>query len=89
MKFALLLLVAGLLASCAPSTPEARIAANPAKYESLSSKHQQLVRQGKIDTGMSPDAVALAWGSPNRRFEGRFMNCRGRASPVTWVCTRL
>ena len=70
MKLALLLLVAGLLASCAPSTPETRIAANPAKYENLSSKHQQLVRQGKIDTGMPPDAVALAWGPPNRRYEG-------------------
>lgn len=76
MKPALLLLVAGLLASCAPSTPETRIAANPAKYEKLSSKHRELIRQGKIDTGMPSDAVALAWGSPSRRYEGGDGNAR-------------
>ena len=70
MKFVFLLLTTALFVSCAPSTPETRIAANPAKYESLSAKHRDLVRQGRIDTGMSPDAVSLAWGSPDRRYDG-------------------
>lgn len=70
MKPLFLLLAALVFASCAPSTPESRIAANPAKYEALSSKHQELVRQGRIDAGMPPDAVALAWGNPSREFTG-------------------
>lgn len=80
MKSALFALVAVLLASCAPSTPATRIAANPAKYEKLSPKHQELVRQGRIDTGMTPDAVALAWGSPSQRFDGH----DGKARTSRW-----
>lgn len=59
-----------LLAACAPSTPQARIDASPALYQKLSDKHQALVRQGRIDRGMSPDAVYLAWGRPAREYEG-------------------
>ncbi|WP_193213898.1 hypothetical protein, partial [Luteolibacter marinus] len=56
--------------SCVPSTPEARIAAQPALYQSLPAKHQELVRQGRIDKGMGTDAVYLAWGRPSREYEG-------------------
>lgn len=80
MKPLIAAVVAGLLASCAPSTPEARIAANPAKFASLGARHQELVRQGRIDTGMSPDAVALAWGSPSRRYDGN----DGKARTSQW-----
>ncbi len=58
------------MAACVPSTPEARIAAAPAAFESLSSQHQALVRQGRIETGMRPEAVRLAWGNPSREYEG-------------------
>jgi hypothetical protein len=64
---ALLLL---LFASCAPSTPAARIAAQPALFENLPARQQELVRQGRIDKGMGTDAVYLAWGRPSREYEG-------------------
>lgn len=65
---ALVLALAGV--SCAPSSPETRIAAQPVLFESLPARQQQLVRQGSIDKGMSTDAVSLAWGRPSRQFEG-------------------
>jgi hypothetical protein len=64
-------LAAGLLlASCAPSTPQARIQQQPEKFQSLSPKHRELVEKGQIDRGMSQDAVYLAWGAPSRTFQG-------------------
>lgn len=57
-------------ASCAPSTPETRIAKSPEKFAALGKKEQALVRRGEVSGGMSPDAVTLAWGAPNQRFEG-------------------
>lgn len=59
-----------LLASCAPTTPEARITAQTARFDALPPKHQELVREGRIDRGMSPDAVYFAWGTPSREYEG-------------------
>ncbi len=59
-----------VLASCAPSTPEARIAAQPALFDKLPDRQQELVRQGRIDKGMDTDAVYLAWGRPAREYEG-------------------
>lgn len=59
-----------VLVSCAPSTPEARIAAQPALFEKLPAGQQELVRQGRIDKGMGTDAVYLAWGPPAREYEG-------------------
>ncbi len=56
--------------SCAPSTPDARIAAQPAMFERLPARHQSLVRQGQIDKGMTTDAVYLAWGRPSREYDG-------------------
>jgi hypothetical protein len=71
MKKLLFVLPACLLfASCAPSTPQARIQQQPEKFESLSAKHRDLVEKGQIDQGMSQDAVYLAWGSPSRVFQG-------------------
>ena len=70
MKTAFAALLAGLLAvSCAPSTPQSRIEAQPAKFAALSRKDKALVEQGKIDRGMSQDAVWLAWGAPSRVLE--------------------
>ena len=56
--------------SCAPSTPAARIAAQPALFEKLPARQQELVSQGRIDKGMGTDAVYLAWGRPSRDYEG-------------------
>jgi hypothetical protein len=71
MKMMLLPLLFGLIfASCAPSTPQARIDRHPEKFASLSKADQSLVQQGRINRGMPPAAVELAWGPPDRRFEG-------------------
>jgi hypothetical protein len=59
-----------LMAACAPSTPQTRIQQEPQKFEALSSKHRELVQQGQIERGMTPDAVYLAWGPPARTFQG-------------------
>ena len=59
-----------IFASCAPSTPETRIAAQPAMFESLPAKQQDLVRKGEIAKGMNTDAVYLAWGRASRVFDG-------------------
>jgi hypothetical protein len=67
------------LASC--STVQSRISGHPEIYQNLSPSDQGLVSQGKIRTGMSPNAVWLAWGSPDRKVIG---NMRGH-STETWI----
>lgn len=78
-------LACALLASCAPMTPQARIDQNPQVFAALSSRDQELVRQGQIARGMSPDAVALAWGPPQRQLEGT----RGTRRVDRWDYTVL
>jgi hypothetical protein len=68
-----------IFASC--STTETRISGHPEIYQTLSPNDQALVSQGKIRSGMSQNAVWLAWGSPDRKIAG---NMRGR-STETWV----
>jgi hypothetical protein len=68
-----------VLASC--STTESRISGHPEIYQSLSPRDQALVSQGQIRDGMSPNAVFLAWGSPDRKIVG---NMRGRPTE-TWI----
>ena len=68
-----------ILASC--STTETRISGHPEIYQSLSARDQALVSQGQIRDGMSPNAVYLAWGSPDRKIVG---NMRGRPTE-TWI----
>jgi len=71
MKNLILVALVGLLHfSCAPSTPQARIEENPVAFSRLSHKHQDLVRQGRITDGMTPQAVEFAWGPPAERFQG-------------------
>lgn len=59
-----------LFAACVPSTPQGRIQKYPEKFAALGKQEQALVAQGQIAPGMSTDAVVLAWGFPDRRFEG-------------------
>ena len=71
MRNLLIAISSGLFfASCAPTTPLARIQQQPEKFEALNTKQKQLVEKGQIDRGMSQDAVYLAWGAPSRVFQG-------------------
>ena len=71
MKRIFTVLLASLVfVSCAPSTPQTRIAKNPQQFAALSKKDQSYVLQGQLTRGMTRDAVALAWGYPSQRFEG-------------------
>jgi len=64
-NFLILPLFAFLAVSCASNhTPAKRIAKQPEAYESLSSRHKELVERGEIEDGMRPEAVLLAWGKP-------------------------
>jgi hypothetical protein len=58
-----------LLTSCS-STPATRIQQNPALYGQLSTKHQNLVSQGKVERGMTQPAVFLAMGRPDHKIVG-------------------
>ena len=68
-----------ILASC--STPQTRINDHPDLYQTLSPRDQALVNQGQIRSGMSQNAVWLAWGEPDRKIVG---NMAGR-STETWI----
>src|SRR5438552_2717622 len=67
------------LTSC--ETLENRISEHPDVFNSLSPRDQALVRQGKIRSGMSTNAVWLAWGSPEQKTVGEM---RGHPSE-TWI----
>jgi hypothetical protein len=66
----LLLLPVLLLANCASSNPTSRIEKNPKLYNDLPVAQQEKVSRGRIAEGMSPDAVYLALGSPDRQLDG-------------------
>lgn len=69
----LLLPLAGLsllLCSCAVDTPKTRIERNPGAYQSLSTRHQDLVERGRIEKGMPKKGVLLALGTPDGKAEG-------------------
>lgn len=50
------------LFGCSTSSIETRKRERPATYEGLSTSHKHLVDEGKIQVGMAPEAVYLAWG---------------------------
>jgi len=70
-----------IMAGC--STVESRINEHPDVYQSLSARDQGLVSRGQIRTGMSQDAVWLAWGSADQRVAGAMRN----QQTETWVYT--
>jgi hypothetical protein len=59
-----------VLSACAASTPVTRVAQAPQLYEPLSSAQKQAVMEGRVVEGMSPDAVYLALGRPDRVIRG-------------------
>lgn len=56
-----------LLAGCA-STPQDRISQNRAIYERFPSDVQRKISAGQVDVGFTSDMVALALGTPDRKF---------------------
>ena len=76
-------LAAAMFSNCTPSTPQSRIEQEPGRYGRLSSKDQALVNQGNIRTGMTQDAVYLAWGKPDSVSKGG----TGSASTERWTYT--
>lgn len=64
VKIGAVTLAAAMVGACV-TTPADRIAENPAAFQSLPPQQQLLVQQGRIEQGMSADAVLLAWGAPN------------------------
>jgi hypothetical protein len=68
-----------IVSSC--STPQTRISDHPDLYQSLSPRDQALVSQGQIRSGMSRNAVWLAWGSSDQKIVGEMA---GRPTE-TWI----
>lgn len=64
LRLALLMASTGLM-GCAASTPQTRIAKNPALFAALTPHQQQRVREGNIENGLPQSAVFLAWGRPH------------------------
>lgn len=67
-----LALLAGLvLPGCETLNPaQRRINKNPEIFAGLSEKEKTLVEEGRVQEGMSRDAVYLAWGRPGRVMSG-------------------
>lgn len=70
-------------ASCGSSTPQARIEKDPARYGKLTAKDKAMVDAGEIRSGMSQDAVYLAWGRPNSVAKGG----AGSSTTERWIYT--
>ena len=67
------------LTSC--ETTENRITEHQDMFNTLSARDQALVRQGQIRSGMSMNAVWLAWGSAAQKTTGEM-----RSQPTeTWI----
>lgn len=75
------ILALGALVFAGCSTTESRISDHRDMFNSLSPAEQQLVAAGQIRTGMSQNAVWLAWGSPEQRAAGAM---RGQMTE-TWI----
>src|SRR5437870_5251171 len=67
------------LTSC--ETLDNRISEHQDIFNTLSAGDQALVRAGKIRSGMSMNAVWLAWGSPEQKTSGEM---RGHATE-SWI----
>lgn len=66
----LLASLGALLAGCASSTIESRIAEHAPAFQALAPEAQQAVREGAIAPGFSPEMVYMALGEPSERTAG-------------------
>lgn len=79
------LLAFALCVGCATrSTIQSRQQERTAAYAALTPEYRALVDQGQIKSGMSEDAVYLAWGRPAEVLKGE----SGGNSAVTWLYAR-
>src|SRR5262245_15029972 len=74
--------IATIFSGCA--TIGGRISQHPEMYQSLSPRDQALVSQGQIRTGMSMDAVWLAWGTADQKIPASIHD----RPAETWVYLR-
>lgn len=58
--------VFAFLAGCA--SPETRIGQNTELFDRLSPEQQQLIREGRVALGFTPEMVYLAVGEPDRKW---------------------
>jgi len=72
---------ASVLSGC--STVGSRIESNRAAFDRLPPQEKALVSQGKIQGGMSQEAVYIAWGQPDQKTVGVVRN----VPTETWVYT--
>jgi hypothetical protein len=85
-SWALLACIAtGALVLSGCSTVSSRIDANRAAFDQLPPQERALVSQGRIQGGMSQEAVYIAWGQPQGKAVG---SVRG-VPTETWVYTQL
>lgn len=70
------------LAAC--STPARRAEERSAAFSKLPPRDQKLVLHGRLRTGLSQDAVYIAWGAPSRHDE----NGRAKQAVETWIYER-
>ena len=75
-----------ILVACSGMTPQDRIRENPAMFRALSPEQQKLVQTGRISSGMSKDAVFLAWGKPSER---PLIGQNKKIAFEKWIYTRL
>ncbi|RRJ95981.1 hypothetical protein Ga0100231_018660 [Opitutaceae bacterium TAV4] len=64
----LLLLAAACVLLFGCSTPDRRIEQNLALFNTLTVEQQDLIKQGKVGLGFTPDMVRLAVGNPNNKW---------------------
>ncbi len=67
-KFLLWLALAGLIFQGGCNTPDARIKQNQELFSQLPPQDQDLIKQGKVAVGFTPDEVKLAVGDPDRIY---------------------
>ena len=70
LQFLTAALAAVVLSSCAGTNPASRVAQYPAMMETLSPEHRTMVLQGRVEEGMTRDAVYLAWGRADNITRG-------------------
>ncbi len=75
------LLGLSILVGC--STPQTRIRNNPELFNSLAPAEQELIKQGKVAVGFTPEMVKLAVGEPDRVYTRTDSNGKN----ASWVYT--